>query len=153
MLKPIPTEQVSCELSKIYFLNFFINLSIFENFSFLLSFVLPFIKHTATHNGVEQIKIYTGIHFLLNYFYILLPAIACYVAFLYLKKSYLKYLAIVLYGCFIVLGITSGDILKVAPVDYYRLLSALIPETILIGLPINIVLGIVLISKIFCKRT
>ncbi len=71
---------------------------------FLLSFVLPFIKHTATHNGVEQIKIYTGIHFLLNYFYILLPAIACYVVFLYLKKSYLKYLAIVLYGCFIVLG-------------------------------------------------
>jgi hypothetical protein len=52
-----------------------------------------------------------------------------------------------------VLGITSGDILKVAPVDYYRLLSALIPETILIGLPINIVLGIVLISKIFFKRT
>lgn len=87
---------------------------------FLLSFVLPFIKHTATHNGVEQIKIYTGIHFLLNYFYILLPVIACYVVFLYLKKSYLKYLAIVLYGCFIVLGITSGDILKVAPVDYYR---------------------------------
>lgn len=79
---------------------------------FLLSFVLPFIKHTATHNGVEQIKIYTGIHFLLNYFYILLPAIACYVVFLYLKKSYLKYLAIVLYGCFIVLGITSGDIEK-----------------------------------------
>ena len=120
---------------------------------FLLSFVLPFIKHTATHNGVEQIKIYTGIHFLLNYFYILLPAIACYVVFLYLKKSYLKYLAIVLYGYFIVLGITSGDILKVAPVDYYRLFSALIPEAILIGLPINIVLGIVLISKMFCKRT
>lgn len=116
---------------------------------FLLSFVLPFIQHVSIHNGVKQVEVFTGIHFILNYFYVLLPAIACYVLYLKSKKAYLRYVVVVLYFAFIVLGITSGEIVRVAPVDYYRWFAALLPKITLFGLPINIVLGTAVILKLF----
>lgn len=119
----------------------------FVEIFFLASFFLPFIKRTIIHNGLQSVDSITGIELVVKYFYVIIPVIISYIFYLKYKKTYLKYLIVIFYLVFLVLGITLGDIIKVPPKDYYLLFSEILPRIALWGLPINIVLGILVINK------
>ena len=114
---------------------------------FLASFLLPFLKTTITNNEVETVNITYGFELLFKYFYFVFLVLVFYVLFIKFKKKYLKYLSDFFYFLFLLYSITSGDIIRVAPIYYPVFFAEILPKIYQIGLPINFILSLIVIFK------
>lgn len=118
---------------------------------FLASFLLPFMRTVLIADGVRSETFHYGLELIVTYCYFFVPAVLGYFLYLKYRKNYWKYAAIFFYIAFLLAVISFGQLVNVAPKDYAYLFTDILPQSALIGLPINVCLAIGAGIRLFKK--
>ena len=116
---------------------------------FILSFALPFIKGANADNGRRFVETYYGFTFLMEHAIVTAIFICSLLIAFFLKKRWTKWLAASSYLFLILWIATEGYLFRMSIEDLIRLWTSLeiLTQTYQLGLYLNILLGILLITK------
>ena len=118
---------------------------------FILSFALPFIRGANADNGRRFVETYYGFTFLMDHLLETVIFICSLLIAWLVKKQWTKWLAAGSYFFLVLWIATEGYLFRMSLEDLIRLWTSLeiLTQTYQLGFYLNIILGILLITKYF----